>query len=83
MPLHQITNHVIFDVLEFLPDDVSGVHFRSDGPMSSEVEVINAECISKYAGLTKTHDGVRFQVSKLQEGEDLITFKDVPLSIPD
>ena len=82
-PDHQSWANVIFDVLEFLPDDVSGVHFRSDGPMSSEVEVINAECISKYAGLTKTHDGVRFQVSKLQEGEDLITFKDVPLSIPD
>ena len=82
-PDYQGWGNVIFEVLGFQPDDVSGVHFRSDGPLSSEVELAQEVEINKYAGMEKTHNNVVFKVSKIEEGEDVITFRDVPLSIPD
>ena len=83
VPGHQDWANIIFDLLAFLPEDVTGVHFRSDGPWSSEIEVTSEETADKYAGKTLVNNNVTFQVTKIQEGEDVITFRDVPLSVPD
>ena len=74
---------LIFDLCEIKPDDVAGIDFQAGGFNAAEIQLKDEVDSSQYVGISKELKGMTFNISKSQENSTRITFKNVPLSVPD
>ena len=74
---------LIFDMCEIKPDDVVGIDFQAGGFNAAEIQLKDEVDPSQYTGIAKEFKGMAFNISMSQEHSTRITFKNVPLSVPD
>ena len=74
---------LIFDLCGIKPDDVVGIDFQAGGYNAAEIQLSEEADPSQYVGISKEIKGLTFDISKSQENSTKVTFKNVPLSVPD
>ena len=80
---HQDYANYIFDVLDIDVDQVIGVDFSTGRPDHKEVLFKKEANTDEYVGVRPDFKGYRVEVIKPLYGSTRITFKNVPLYIPD
>ena len=80
---HKEWAELIFDDLEVSTDDVTGIDFHAGGINVAEIQLKEGVDASQYEGRSREMKGMKFDLSQSQPTSTKVTFKGVPLSVPD
>ena len=73
---------LIFDLCEIKVEDVLGIDFQAGGYNAAEIQLKDEVDAGQYEGISKEFKGMTFDMSKSQADSTKVTFKSVPLSVP-
>ena len=83
-PLSQADwGELLFNSCGISPGDIRGVDFQAGGPLNCEVKLTDSADIAKYVGISGSFNNYSYNTSGPAQSEVLITFKGVPLEVPD
>ena len=74
---------LIFEDFGLKVEDVTAVDFHAGGNNAIEIQLKEGVDTSMYEGLSKEKDGMSFQLNKTHSNSTKVTFKSVPLAVPD
>ena len=80
---HEDWTNLLFDDIEIDVDDVVGIDFHAGSELAAEVQLKKEVDPSKYVGKKSELNNLIFEVSKVETDSTKVTFKSVPLNIPD
>ena len=80
---HEDWTNLLFDDIEIDVDDVVGIDFHAGSELAAEVQLKKEVDPSKYVGKRSELNNLIFEVSKVETDSTKVTFKSVPLNIPD
>ena len=73
---------LIFDICEIEVDEVTGIDFHAGSNLAAEVQLKKEVDPNKYVGKNHVMKGMTFEVTKVETDSTRVTFKSVPLSVP-
>ena len=74
---------LLFNSCGIDPKDIKGIDFQAGGSLNCEVKLTDSADLAKYAGKSGNFNNYTFNTLGPAEAEVLITFKGVPLEVPD
>ena len=74
---------LIFNSCRIDPKDIKGIDFQAGGTLNCEIKLTESADLAKYAGKSGKFNNFNFNTLGPAEAEVLITFKGVPLEVPD
>ena len=74
---------LIFKACGIDPKDIKGIDFQAGGILNCEIKLTESSDLSKYAGRSGKFHNFNFNILGPAESEVTISFKGVPLSVPD
>merc|ERR1712052_60404 len=83
-PLSQVGwGELLFNSCGINPGDIRGVDFAAGGALNCEVKLTDNADISRYVGVSGSFKNYSYNTLGPAEAEGLVTFKGVPLEVPD
>ena len=74
---------LLFNSCGIDPNDIKGIDFQAGGTLNCEIKLTDSADLAKYAGKSGKFNNYTFNTLGPAEAEVLITFKGVPLEVPD
>ena len=83
-PLSQLDwGELLFNSCGINPGDIRGVDFAAGGALNCEVKLTDNADITSYVGISGSYKNYNYNTLGPAEAEVLVTFKGVPLEVPD
>ena len=83
-PLSQLDwGELLFNSCGINPGDIRGVDFAAGGALNCEVKLTDNADITSYVGISGSYKNYSYNTLGPAEAEVLVTFKGVPLEVPD